>query len=464
MTAAVRRQVRVAEMEATFALTVTLAVCVRTEWAHGPNGVAMATVLPVAMAFSVHGLHNAAGLGRWNLLYIPLRLTALIAGLAYSYSHYLAMLPPEPLEVAGRDIRWLVAVVVELLTVSALVAYQGHTTRLDADDDQPVDGQELVDEPPAPTAPGRSWPGVGAGAPARAPPTGRGLSFSRVERRGTNQQPNIRRHDIPWLATAATRSTTPPTAHGSAGYRASTPTSTTRPANRKPTATAFRCGASRSSSAGPAARRSEVDHIRFPAREAPAVDPTGELVITNLIGRHWENQNDYGYTSGIALSADAVPLQARPPRHQRPTTGHRRCHLTPTLRSDPQLYLRRRGPGLDAMDAELLDRPVGQGLRARQSQPPTATLLILTEDQIAGGIVGRPLTHVRPVEQPTNPKRPTHWMPWASLTLSAVVLLLVGALLAVLYVPPVVGAMLTLCTVLCCVGLVAAEVASKAAR
>jgi hypothetical protein len=130
MTAPISRQVRVAEVEAGFALAVTLAVCVRTEWAQGPNGVAMAIVLPVAMAFSVHGLHNAAGLGRWNLVYIPLRLAALVAGLAYSYSHYLAMLPTEPLEVAGRDIRWLVAIVVEVLTVSALIAHQGHATRL----------------------------------------------------------------------------------------------------------------------------------------------------------------------------------------------------------------------------------------------------------------------------------------------------------------------------------------------
>lgn len=126
----VARQVRIAKIEAGFALAATLAVCVRTEWAHGPNGVAMAVVLPAAMAFSVHGLHNASGLGAWNLVYVPMRGAALIAGLAYSYSHYLAMLPTEPLLVAGRDIRWIVAVVVELLTISALVAHQGHSTRL----------------------------------------------------------------------------------------------------------------------------------------------------------------------------------------------------------------------------------------------------------------------------------------------------------------------------------------------
>ncbi len=64
----------------------------------------------------------------------------------------------------------------------------------------------------------------------------------------------------------------------------------------------------------PGARRSEVDQIKFPAREAPVIDPAGELVITNLIGRHWANENDYGYSSGVALSADAVGF--KPARRQ----------------------------------------------------------------------------------------------------------------------------------------------------
>lgn len=82
---------------------------------------------------------------------------------------------------------------------------------------------------------------------------------------------------------------------------------------------------------------------------------------------------------------------------------------------------------------------------------------------MAAGIVGRPLTHVRPVEQP-RPDRPLAWVPWASLTLTAISLLFIGALLAVLSIPPAVGAMVTLCTVVCCAVLVAAEVTSKAAR
>ncbi|MEM9561077.1 MAG: hypothetical protein AAGA93_00580 [Actinomycetota bacterium] len=100
----------------------------------------MAVVLPVAMAFSVHGLHNAAGLGSWNLIYIPLRAVVILAGLAYSYSHYVTFLGP--VEVAGTDIRWAVALVVELLTITALVAHQAHSTRTtetvdQADDHEP---------------------------------------------------------------------------------------------------------------------------------------------------------------------------------------------------------------------------------------------------------------------------------------------------------------------------------------
>jgi hypothetical protein len=163
----VERQVRVSEIEASFALLVTLAVCVRTEWSHGPNGVAMAIVLPVAMAFSVHGLHNAAGLGWWNLVYVPMRLAALIAGLAYSYSHYLAMLPTDPLLVGGRDIRWLVAVVVELLTVSALMAHQGHSSRLHISNPPDVAAPELV-APNQPTDQTAAVPDPGDPAPPTA--------------------------------------------------------------------------------------------------------------------------------------------------------------------------------------------------------------------------------------------------------------------------------------------------------
>jgi len=59
----------------------------------------------------------------------------------------------------------------------------------------------------------------------------------------------------------------------------------------------------------PGTRRSVVDQIRFPARQAPVIDPAGDLVITNLVGRHWEQDNDYGYSSGIALSADSVSFE-----------------------------------------------------------------------------------------------------------------------------------------------------------
>ena len=55
--------------------------------------------------------------------------------------------------------------------------------------------------------------------------------------------------------------------------------------------------------------RSQVVHIGFSSRERPVIDHTGELVITGLVGRHWENTNQYGTSSGVALSADTVAFK-----------------------------------------------------------------------------------------------------------------------------------------------------------
>ena len=63
----------------------------------------------------------------------------------------------------------------------------------------------------------------------------------------------------------------------------------------------------------PGTGRSVVDQIRFPSPEAPVIDPTAELVVVSLVGRHWENENDYGYSSGIALSADSVSFKPTRP-------------------------------------------------------------------------------------------------------------------------------------------------------
>jgi hypothetical protein len=59
----------------------------------------------------------------------------------------------------------------------------------------------------------------------------------------------------------------------------------------------------------PGTGRSVVDQIKFPSTEALVIDPTAELVIASLVGRHWENENDYGYSSGIALSAESVAFK-----------------------------------------------------------------------------------------------------------------------------------------------------------
>ncbi|MEM9655858.1 MAG: hypothetical protein AAGA65_27480 [Actinomycetota bacterium] len=140
------RQVRVAELEAGFSLACTLGVCVAQEWGRWDQ-VAAAIAIPVAMAFSVHGLNNAKGLARWNWLYLPARVAVIALGVAYSYQHYLHFLTE--LDVFGLDLRPWVAVIMELLTVSALIAHEAHTARL-AQITRVAAGQA---EPPAATAP-----------------------------------------------------------------------------------------------------------------------------------------------------------------------------------------------------------------------------------------------------------------------------------------------------------------------
>jgi hypothetical protein len=117
----------VAELEAGFSLACTLGVCVAQEWGRWEQ-VAAAIAIPIAMAFSVHGLNNAKGLARWNWVYLPARVAVITLGVAYSYQHYVHFLAE--LDVFGFDLRPWVAVTMELLTVSALIAHEAHSTRL----------------------------------------------------------------------------------------------------------------------------------------------------------------------------------------------------------------------------------------------------------------------------------------------------------------------------------------------
>ena len=137
----IRRQVRASELEAGFSLICTLAVCVFQEWGRWHH-VGAAIAIPIAMAFSVHGVNNAAGLGQWNYVYVPTRVIVIVLGVAYSYQHYYHFLPT--LEVAGFDLKPAVAFIMELLTLSALIAHQGHSSRLTAADHE--SGDEVIVE------------------------------------------------------------------------------------------------------------------------------------------------------------------------------------------------------------------------------------------------------------------------------------------------------------------------------
>jgi len=59
----------------------------------------------------------------------------------------------------------------------------------------------------------------------------------------------------------------------------------------------------------PGATRSEVDHINFAAHEPPTATTPDEMVLTGLVGRPWSNENDYGHSSGVAMSAKSVRFQ-----------------------------------------------------------------------------------------------------------------------------------------------------------
>ena len=167
----ISRQIRVSQLEAGFSLVCTLVVCVHQEFGSFP-GTASAVAIPVAMAFSVHGLNNAKGLGLWNWLYLPTRVVVIVLGVAYSYQHYYHFLPP--LNVAGRDLRPAVALIMELLTLSALIAHQGHNNRLrtttpktttTTDDDGGIEAPPTEPEPTVPVIVTPSATSVSAAVP-----------------------------------------------------------------------------------------------------------------------------------------------------------------------------------------------------------------------------------------------------------------------------------------------------------
>ncbi len=62
----------------------------------------------------------------------------------------------------------------------------------------------------------------------------------------------------------------------------------------------------------PMARKPEVVEVGFAAAEVPELSPTSRPVFKGLVARHWDNENAYGYSSGVALSAEAVGFRDAP--------------------------------------------------------------------------------------------------------------------------------------------------------
>ncbi len=62
----------------------------------------------------------------------------------------------------------------------------------------------------------------------------------------------------------------------------------------------------------PNARKPEVVEVGFAAVEVPDVSPTSRPLFKGLVARHWSNENDYGYSSGVSLSAEQVGFREAP--------------------------------------------------------------------------------------------------------------------------------------------------------
>jgi len=60
------------------------------------------------------------------------------------------------------------------------------------------------------------------------------------------------------------------------------------------------------------APRPEVVEIGFATATAPEFDPTSRPVFKGLVGRPWANENQYGFSSGVALSAEQVGIRQAP--------------------------------------------------------------------------------------------------------------------------------------------------------
>ena len=64
------------------------------------------------------------------------------------------------------------------------------------------------------------------------------------------------------------------------------------------------------------ARKPEVVEIGFATPTQPEFGPESRPVFKGLVGRPWSNENQYGYSSGVALSAEQVGFR-KPPSAER---------------------------------------------------------------------------------------------------------------------------------------------------
>jgi hypothetical protein len=71
----------------------------------------------------------------------------------------------------------------------------------------------------------------------------------------------------------------------------------------------------------PGGYKRELLEIGFAANTPPEPGPGDELVINGLAGRPWERQNAYGYSSGFALSAEAISFRPRSRRSSEPAAA-----------------------------------------------------------------------------------------------------------------------------------------------
>ncbi len=71
----------------------------------------------------------------------------------------------------------------------------------------------------------------------------------------------------------------------------------------------------------PAARKPEVVEVGFATADRPNPGPDDRPVFVGLMARHWENTNEYGTSSGLSISADAVTFRSPPAAKREPAAA-----------------------------------------------------------------------------------------------------------------------------------------------